>query len=415
MFFHAKRNGKRISPFTQDIKNGRRFPLMDRRRRIFYRNKVEIYKRRKPRFLYRVNVFRRHVKVSDLSILCSSTNVISLAVLTSTVLKSDVFRLLANRYRVCNSCSYTLLHTANVSKNSNNSCYSLKHKSLVASPMHFIFLYLNSVRYKYYKMFPWRRSRPEERKEKFSFLKKLGISRKNFKRQSPIYARLGICPLNSGRELVAPKACISKFTKGFPTSSDMIGNSSVSYKPSGRRNLLLTIRYKGINSLNKRLNMPLGHFFWHFIHKSIFLKRFINSFMRNGKKEKIEVALCRLLSSLKRKSRKQPIFLFTGVVGALQPILQHRYIMRSGQSYPVPIVIGHKRRLFSFFSFLKNIVEEFKKSANFKTIITQELISAAGHTGRLYRKIIDLHRSTFLNRINLRYIHKHVRKRRVFI
>lgn len=164
----------------------------------------------------------------------------------------------------------------------------------------------------------------------------------------------------------------------------------------------------------KKLKMP-NHIFWHFIYKSVLLRRFITAFMRCGKKEKVEQILFHILSLVKRKTKKQPIFLFNSIVNALQPVVHHRNVTRSGKIYQVPFMIGRKRRLFSFFNTLKDINYEFKKVANFKTIIAEEFTKAINKDGNLYSRIIDLHRTAFSNRINLRFIRKFMRRRSVFI
>lgn len=214
------------------------------------------------------------------------------------------------------------------------------------------------------------------------------------------------------------KTSLNKFNKNSYVHS--FAHSSILKHSVAKHALMQRYQFSSISSKVLRENIrrmhhkKLGHSFWHYVYKSIFFKKFINSFMRSGKKEKMEHVACSIFSSIKMKTRRQPIFLFNGVVASLQPMLQHRYVTRYGKSHPVPIVISSKRRLFSFFSFLKDIVKERVRVLNFEEVIVRELIAAANHRGRLRNKVFGLHRTAYHNKINLKYLHKRRRRNRLF-
>lgn len=159
----------------------------------------------------------------------------------------------------------------------------------------------------------------------------------------------------------------------------------------------------------------LPHVFWHLIFKNVFVNIFVNSLIHKGKKEKVELLLFTLLCTLKDKTKKQPIFFISSVFQMLQPVVDTFNISRSGKPYPVPKVVKNSRRLSFLVRIMKAIVDKHKKKVCFNLRFVSEFVIASTQNGPLYSKILEMHRFSFDNRINMRFIRKFRRKRRVFV
>lgn len=159
----------------------------------------------------------------------------------------------------------------------------------------------------------------------------------------------------------------------------------------------------------------LPHVFWHLLFRNIFFMAFVNSLIRSGKKEKVELLLFRLLCSLKYKTRKQPIFFMNNLFQTLQPVVETFPFTISGRSYPVPKVVLSNKRLTFLVRIMKTITNKQKKKFNFNIRFLRELILASSRTGSVYSTILDMHRFSFDNRINMRFIRRRRKKRRAFM
>lgn len=162
-------------------------------------------------------------------------------------------------------------------------------------------------------------------------------------------------------------------------------------------------------------NRKLPHVFWHLLFRNIFFMAFVNSLIRNGKKEKVELLLFKLLCSLKHKTRKQPVFFINNLFQTLQPVVETFPFTVSGRSYPVPKVVLNNKRLTFLVRIIKMITNRQRKRFNFNVRFLRELILASSRTGLVYSTILDMHRFSFDNRINMRFIRRRRKKRRVFI
>lgn len=167
--------------------------------------------------------------------------------------------------------------------------------------------------------------------------------------------------------------------------------------------------------LNAKKVKKFPHVFWHLIFKNIFLNIFINSLIHKGKKEKVELLLFTLLCTLKTKTKKQPVFFINSVFQMLQPVVDTFNISRSGKPYPVPKVVKNSRRLSFLVRIMKAIVDKHKKRVCFNLRFVSEFVIASTQNGSLYSKILEMHRFSFDNRINMRFTRKFKRKRKVFV
>lgn len=172
-----------------------------------------------------------------------------------------------------------------------------------------------------------------------------------------------------------------------------------------------TSRYKQRIYVNRK---P-PHVFWHLLFRNIFFIAFVNSLVRNGKKEKVELLLFKLLCSLKNKTKKQPIFFINNLFQTLQPVVETFPFTVSGRSYPVPKVILSNKRLTFLVRIIKMVTNKQKKKFNFNVRFLRELVLASSGIGLVYSTIVDMHCFSFENRINMRFIRRRRKKRRVFV
>lgn len=179
--------------------------------------------------------------------------------------------------------------------------------------------------------------------------------------------------------------------------------------------IFLNYILKYIKIYNIRINsIVIPHVFWHIIFKNIFFDVLINSLLHQGKKELMESLIYKLLFSLKKQTKIQPIFIVYSILETLQPILETYPITKSGKVYQIPRIVLARRRLTYLVRLLKNIVNIHAKNVCFVLRFVSELTKASLKRGVVYSKIFSLHRFSFTSRINLRFIRKRKHRLRIF-
>lgn len=108
-------------------------------------------------------------------------------------------------------------------------------------------------------------------------------------------------------------------------------------------------------------------------YSSLFLTKFINKVMRNGKKNKAIFLILQSFKKIKREFRKNPYLKFIQVINKTKPIFSIKQTKISGRKIQIPFPISHFSSLnLSIFFFFTSILKR-KKEYSFFNKYTKEL------------------------------------------
>lgn len=135
---------------------------------------------------------------------------------------------------------------------------------------------------------------------------------------------------------------------------------------------------------------------------SILVNKFVNQYMKNGKKEKAQSIFRLSLLKIKMKEKKNGFLFFLKALKNIRPLLHTKNSRRGGATYHVPVPLSINR---SFFLALKILIDKArKKNGCFVDNLNFTIIEAANNKGECVKKREDLHNKVFKNKnlINLK-------------
>ena len=135
---------------------------------------------------------------------------------------------------------------------------------------------------------------------------------------------------------------------------------------------------------------------------SIDLSKFMNVIMESGKKAVAERIIYGALDSIKSKSGKDPIEVFTQAVQNVKPVVEVKSRRVGGANYQVPVEVSQARRTsLAIRWIIQNARSRAEKGMPEK--LANELSDAANMRGGAIKKKDDVHRMAEANKAFAHY------------
>ncbi len=130
--------------------------------------------------------------------------------------------------------------------------------------------------------------------------------------------------------------------------------------------------------------------------------RFINGFMRQGKKSLSEKIFYDAMEIIEQKTGEDPLQIFNKAIDNVKPMVEVRSRRVGGSTYQVPVEVRGARRL----ALSQRWLISFARSRGEKTMkerLAGELMDAAKNTGASVKKREDTHRMAEANKAFAHY------------
>jgi len=133
------------------------------------------------------------------------------------------------------------------------------------------------------------------------------------------------------------------------------------------------------------------------VYNSVYVSKFINYIMKNGKKSLAQKILYKAMERVKEITQKDPLEVFTTALKNCYPLMEVRVRRVGGATYFVPREVRNKRK---FFLASKWIIEaaRAKKGKPMFEKLAEEIISAYNQEGEAYKKKKDLEKLAEANK-----------------
>jgi len=138
-------------------------------------------------------------------------------------------------------------------------------------------------------------------------------------------------------------------------------------------------------------------------YNSVFIQRFINGIMKDGKKRLAEKVFYDAIEIMGEKTKsKEPISLFNKAIDNVKPSLEVKSRRVGGSTYQIPIEVPADRRGSLAIRWIINFAKQ-RKGKNMQEQLADELIDAANNTGSAVKKKIDTHKMAEANKAFAHY------------
>ncbi len=138
------------------------------------------------------------------------------------------------------------------------------------------------------------------------------------------------------------------------------------------------------------------------VYNSTLVARFINLFLKKGKKSVSEKVVYSTLDIIKDKMKEDPLKILEKAIDNIRPILETKSRRVGGANYQVPIEVSSTRSFSLGFRWLIKYAEE----RNGKTMaekLSAEIIDAINNRGGAIKKREDTHKMAESNRAFAHY------------
>ncbi len=132
-------------------------------------------------------------------------------------------------------------------------------------------------------------------------------------------------------------------------------------------------------------------------YNDILVGRFVNSIMKEGKKQKAEGILYDAFDIIREKLNNDPIETFKKAIGNVQPMLEVRSRRVGGSNYQVPTEVRPERRVALAIKWILTYARD-KAGKSMADKLANELMSAANNEGSAVKKKEDVHRMAEANK-----------------
>jgi small subunit ribosomal protein S7 len=137
-------------------------------------------------------------------------------------------------------------------------------------------------------------------------------------------------------------------------------------------------------------------------YNSTLITKFINTFMKEGKRSTAERTVYATLETLKAKAKEDPLKVFEKAIDNVRPMLETKSRRVGGATYQVPIEVETTRSISVGIRWLiKYATERGGKSMVDK--LTAEILDALGNKGGAVKKREDTHKMAEANRAFAHY------------
>jgi small subunit ribosomal protein S7 len=129
---------------------------------------------------------------------------------------------------------------------------------------------------------------------------------------------------------------------------------------------------------------------------------FVRTLQKNGSKETSELIFKTVLSTVKKKSKKEPFIFFKEVIDKSKPFCEVKSIRISGTNYKVPVEIKSGRQRILAFKWI--MLNSFKKlDLPLSQSIAKELIDTYKLTSKTIKMCDDFHKTAESNKIYMQF------------
>jgi small subunit ribosomal protein S7 len=137
-------------------------------------------------------------------------------------------------------------------------------------------------------------------------------------------------------------------------------------------------------------------------YNSTLITKFINTFMKEGKRSTAERTIYATLEALKVKAKEDPLKVFEKAIDNVRPMLETKSRRVGGATYQVPIEVEQTRSISVGIRWMiKYATERGGKSMTDK--LTSEILDALSNKGGAVKKREDTHKMAEANRAFAHY------------
>ena len=139
------------------------------------------------------------------------------------------------------------------------------------------------------------------------------------------------------------------------------------------------------------------------IYQSPLVTRFINTVMRDGKRNTAEGILYHSFDIIKEKTGDDPVKVFKKAVDNVKPALEVKSRRVGGSNYQVPIEVNPTRRLSLSLRWLSGFAADRGDGKTMQEKLANEFMDAANLRGGAVKKREDVHRMAEANKAFAHY------------
>jgi len=137
-------------------------------------------------------------------------------------------------------------------------------------------------------------------------------------------------------------------------------------------------------------------------YNSTLITKFINSYMKEGKRSTAERAIYATLEAIQQKTKEDPLKVFEKAVDNVRPILETKSRRVGGATYQVPIEVESGRSIAVGVRWLIHYAEE-RGGRSMVDKLSSEILDAVVNKGGAVKKREDTHKMAEANRAFAHY------------
>jgi small subunit ribosomal protein S7 len=137
-------------------------------------------------------------------------------------------------------------------------------------------------------------------------------------------------------------------------------------------------------------------------YNSTLVTRFINTFMKEGKRSTAERAIYATMDVVQQKAKEDPLKVFEKAVDNVRPILETKSRRVGGATYQVPIEVETNRSVSVGVRWLIKYAEE-RGGRSMVDKLSAEILDAVANKGGAVKKREDTHKMAEANRAFAHY------------
>lgn len=141
---------------------------------------------------------------------------------------------------------------------------------------------------------------------------------------------------------------------------------------------------------------------YNFFNFKYIMVSFVRTLQKNGSKESSELIFKNMLSTLKKKSKKEPLIFFKEVIDKSKPFCEVKSVRISGTNYKVPVEIKSGRQKILAFKWI--ILNSSKKlELSLSQSLAKEFIDTYNLTSKTIKMCDDFHKTAESNKIYMQF------------
>ena len=137
-------------------------------------------------------------------------------------------------------------------------------------------------------------------------------------------------------------------------------------------------------------------------YNSTLVTKFINTFMKEGKRSTAERAIYAAMDVIQQKTKEDPLKIFEKAVDNVRPILETKSRRVGGANYQVPIEVETSRSVSVGVRWLIKYAEE-RGGRSMVDKLSSEILDAVANKGGAVKKREDTHKMAEANRAFAHY------------